>query len=318
MAWFKGGLSKRSQPTEPESQVVTATLYTGDVPLEVVGESFYQDALWEIVGGPSPNYTQEQVIAALVPQFENPWDNNSISVQIDGKVVGHLPRETAERYRPGILKAMRDRNSAVALHGRVCGGGSRSDRQGMLGVFLDHDPADFGLPSIDPSPRMHAAGHLRTGLTEAGYLGVDMSWVSSLPEADRSASTMLRDLLKSERDVVARHFMYAELERRLYHSREVYTEAIGEFDAACDAHDVEMDKIRPALIEKFHGVPVLDTYRQMCVRQSKAGQWQEVERWADRGLALYDHAAIREEAVEDLTKRLNRARAKCSSSSKSG
>ena len=33
----------------------------------------------------------------------------------------------------------------VALNGVIVGGGIREDGPGRLGVFLRHDPADFGL-----------------------------------------------------------------------------------------------------------------------------------------------------------------------------
>jgi hypothetical protein len=43
-----------------------------------------------------------------------------------------------------------------------------------------------------------------------------------------------------------------------------------EYDDACAEHDAEMDGIRETLFEKFGKVPLLDTYRQMAVRQQKA------------------------------------------------
>ena len=51
-------------------------------------------------------------------------------------------------------------------------------------------------------------------------------------------------------------------------------------------------------------MPLLDTYRQMAVRQQKAKNWAEALHWAQRGLALYGDGAARPEAVDDLKKRI--------------
>jgi predicted Zn-ribbon and HTH transcriptional regulator len=76
-----------------------------------------------------------------------------------------------------------------------------------------------------------------------------------------------------------------------------------------------MDGIRVALLEKFGVVPLLDTYRQMAVRQQKAKNWPEALRWARRGLTLYGSNAARPEAVDDLQKRVAAYSAKVSRSS---
>jgi hypothetical protein len=99
-------------------------------------------------------------------------------------------------------------------------------------------------------------------------------------------------------------------EARLYAARDLYDRALDEYDEACRRHDAEMDVIRRALVTKWGKVPVLETYRQMAVRQQKRKDWHACVWWCERGLALYGDAAAREEAVEDLVKRRNRARAR--------
>jgi len=59
--------------------------------------------------------------------------------------VGHLSRANARRYRPGLLSLQRRYGQPVALSGVIVGGGIPEDGPGQLGVFLRHDPADFGL-----------------------------------------------------------------------------------------------------------------------------------------------------------------------------
>ncbi len=87
-------------------------------------------------------------MAVLVPEPANPYDVNAIAVQIDGQVVGYLPRATAQEYLPGLKRAMTLHGGYIALRGVIVGGGYYDDGPGRLGVWLEHDPAHFGvLPS---------------------------------------------------------------------------------------------------------------------------------------------------------------------------
>jgi hypothetical protein len=209
----------------------------------------------------------------------------------------------------------------VALRGVIVGGGYYPDGPGRLGVWLDHDARDFGLePSgsrwSGPAARaVPTAGTMRTGFTEAWLTDVeddsyDLSWFNDLPDADRPAIAMLRDLLVSDPDPIDRHFQFAELESRLYRCRDLYDEALMEFDDACKRHDAEMEAICGAFMAKWGKVPLLETYRQMAIRQQKLKDWESCRWWTERGLALYGNHAAREDAVEDLLKRRNRALAK--------
>jgi hypothetical protein len=153
---------------------------------------------------------------------------------------------------------------------------------------------------------------MRTGFTEAWLTDAeddsyDLSWFNDLPEADRPAITKLRELLSADSDLIDRHFQLSELETRLYRSRDLYESALAEYDEACARHDAEMESICEAFMVKWGKVPLLDTYRQMAIRQQKKKDWEACKWWAKRGLALYGQRAAREEAVEDLIKRRNRA-----------
>jgi hypothetical protein len=162
---------------------------------------------------------------------------------------------------------------------------------------------------------------MRTGFTEAWLTDVeddsyDLSWYNSLPDGDRAGIAMLRDLLACESDPIDRHFQFAELETRLYRCRDLYDTALVEFDEACRLHDAEMEGICAAFLAKLGKIPLLETYRQMAIRQSKNKDWQACLWWSERGLALYGSAAAREDAVEDLLKRRNRALAKIDAATK--
>ena len=96
----------------------------------------------------------------------------------------------------------------------------------MLGVWLSHDPVDFGLAAIVP-PAPALAGAMRTGLTEALLTDAaddsyDLSWLRRLPSDTPPAIRELRRLLQHDPDPIDRHFMFCELEDRLYRSRDVF------------------------------------------------------------------------------------------------
>lgn len=216
----------RKSATAPSARVQTvqATLYPGGETLEVVGESHYQDALWRIVGERRRDPVRYETHAVLLPDPDNRYDPNTIEVRIDGALVGYLSREDAAVYRPGLLRLIEtSANRFVALDAVIVGGGPRPDGISFLGVFLDHDPADFGL-----TPHEASNGRsLRTGLSEAIATDLDddsydLSWCETLSENDTTAITQLRSLLEGEHDPIDRHYMLCELERRLYKSRNVF------------------------------------------------------------------------------------------------
>jgi len=317
---LRGGRRGSSGPVRVEATAVSVSLLGGQDDLEVVGERAYQEILWGLSGGTVGDRIRRHIVAVLVPEPTNPYDANAIAVQIDGQVIGYLPRATAQEYLPGLRRLMSVRNGYVALRGVIVGGGYYDDGPGRLGVWLEHDPADFGVaPSSfwGPAPPGHASadGVMRTGLTEAWLTDAeddsyDLSWFNDLPEADRPAIAKLRELLAADPDPIDRHFQFAELEARLYRSRDLYGSALAEYDEACARHDAEMEGICAAFMTKWGKIPLLDTYRQMAIRQQKKKDWQACQWWAERGLALYGQRAAREEAVEDLIKRRNRAIAK--------
>jgi hypothetical protein len=287
---------------------VTATLYDGDETLEVVGESRYQDHLRWIVGDRG-DWDEVAITAVLVPQPDNQYDRNAVQVQVEGGVVGYLSRDDAVDYARGIANLMSTKGTYVALSGVICGGPSR-----MLGVFLNHDPADFGLGTPSKGRDAVRSGNMRTGWSEAWLRDADdddydLSWFDALPDADRPAIAMLRELLDSDPDPIDRHFQFSELESRLYRSRDLYDTALDEYDETCRRHDAEMEAICQQFKQKWGKVPLLDTYRQMAIRQQKSKDWPAVMWWAERGIGLYGPDAARQDAVEDLEKRRNRARA---------
>lgn len=308
---------RASSSVQAERSTVPVFLLGGQDDLEVVGESAYQAVLWRLCEGTVSERVRHEIIAVLVPEPTNPYDANAISVQIEGEVVGYLPRATAQEYLSGLKRLMSLRGGHVALHGVIVGGGHYDDGPGRLGVWLEHDPADFGIQRASfsgpgPQGNQGVEGVMRTGFTEAWLTDAeddsyDLSWFNDLPEGDRPAIAKLRELLAANSDPIDRHFQFAELEGRLYRSRDLYESALAEYDEACVRHDAEMEIICQAFMAKWGKIPLLDTYRQMAIRKQKKKDWQACKWWAERGLALYSQHAAREEAVEDLITRRNRA-----------
>ena len=304
-------------------------LYPGDERLDVVGEWYHQDALWRIVGGHRHKEVQHETQAVLMPDSADSEYPEAIRVVVDGKVVGSLSREHAPVYRPGLLRLMVSSGRSVALKGTIVG---RPDRPRGLGVtviadadlsgppqvlemFLHHDPLDFG---VTPQERHRAdlqKGGFRTGWSEAVNTDraddrYDLSWFNELLQDESKAIERLRVMLESEQDPVDRHYMMCELESRLYRKRDESASALDEYDAVCRQHDSEMDTIRPALLDKFGVVPVIDMYRQEAIRWMKAHDWERSRTWAERGISIYGDDAGRPDAVDDLRKRVAHALAK--------
>lgn len=290
-------LGVAASPTwQPGRERVRVQILEGNETLEVVGESHYLTELWSIVGqhrrgGP----VRFPTIALLVPEPENPYDKNAIKVVIDGLQVGHLSRTDAPRYRPGILKLMDDAGGAlVGLRAEIVGRGD--DDRDLLGVFLEHDPADFGF---------RVARVFGTGKGE-----VELSWDGALNGETLHDISTVRRLLEGATDAIDRHFMWVTLERLLYAARDTFASAIPEYDAACEQHHDEMLRIRPALLHEFGGIPLLELYKQEAIRWKKAHDWEKTQLWAQRGLEIYAADALRPEDVTDLQRRLESANAK--------
>ncbi len=292
---------KRLLGGEPERAAdVTATLYEGDVDLEVRGESFYQENLQQVV-----QQLGRSVLALLVPEPKNPYDSNAVAVWVGGLKVGHLSREDAEVYQPAVIRLQREAGNPVALTGRIVGGDSGKS----FGIWLKHDPEDFGLAKPSTGERLHQENRDSGGVF-TGSAAAEMTWMDRLPSDQLAAIKKLRQLLVSESGPADRHFMYLELEKFLYKCRDVFESALAEFETTCEQHHEEMKTIRPALVAALGGVPFLPTYRQMVIMKQKAHDFVSATDWAQRGLSMYGSDALRQEDVDDLQNRVAKLQGK--------
>lgn len=105
---------------------------SGDYATDVVGESFYKEALADILG----QKREVNAIAVLVP-YSNAKDANAVRIEIKGRIVGHLSRDEAPEFRKLLAKKHKAlaTSSCKALIG---GGATKPDgSKGPIGVRLD-------------------------------------------------------------------------------------------------------------------------------------------------------------------------------------
>lgn len=129
----------RGRGGHPTAMVPPPAELTGsdDYFVEVVGESNYQPALEDLCRGRTPDGADAYFTAVLVPERDNPHDYNAVRVEIEGNVVGYLPRPFAKTYR-GELKTLRLADTPLACKAKVTGGWDRGpDDRGHFGVRLD-------------------------------------------------------------------------------------------------------------------------------------------------------------------------------------
>ena len=71
--------------------------------VDVVGESYYQEALTALCRGQERSGDVQMDRAVLIPEPDNPHDRNAVRVSVSGRTVGYLGREDARRYQPPLL-----------------------------------------------------------------------------------------------------------------------------------------------------------------------------------------------------------------------
>ena len=108
-------------------------LSSGYFDLGIVGESFHQDELVPL----RISQRGQPFAVRLVPEPENPYDENAVAIQVvkSGVSIGHLSREEAARFQPHLLR-LAAAGLAVTCRGRTVGG---DPERPTIGVWLDID-----------------------------------------------------------------------------------------------------------------------------------------------------------------------------------
>jgi hypothetical protein len=97
--------------------------------LKVVGESHYEQNLYDLCGPATDHIRQFPKTAILTLEVDNPYDRNAVRVDIDGLTVGHLSRSDAAWFR------------------RICGGsdGSRFVCDAVVVSLRGSAACDYGV-----------------------------------------------------------------------------------------------------------------------------------------------------------------------------
>lgn len=107
---------------------------------DIVGESFYQDALAKIAGPKTDDGVEIECKAILRPEPNNKHDKNAIAVLIRGMKVGYLSRTDAAAWRQALANRGRARGD-TEVRALIVGGWKRNKRgqsdEGSFGVKLD-------------------------------------------------------------------------------------------------------------------------------------------------------------------------------------
>lgn len=112
----------------------------GTFSVDVVGVTQYQPAIEAAARAREDGARTLTLDAVLMLEDSNPHDSNAVLVQINGRSVGYLKRETARRYRRDLEAAGHPRIIA-RCKARIVGGFEKPDGQrATYGVKLDLPP----------------------------------------------------------------------------------------------------------------------------------------------------------------------------------
>jgi hypothetical protein len=301
-----GSSSSQASPAEIE-----LVIFDGDDDLDVVGESYRQDALWRIVGGKTSERVRKEAIGYLVPEPNNEYDPNAIGVWIQGLQVGFIAKELAREIIDD-LHILIDANpgSYIGLRGVVAGGGERDDGPGMLGVFLEFPADKFGLGVKKYSTRDSGNFTMSTGQTDAFVTDAqddsyDLSWMNELSGDPTKRIVGLKEVLEKNLEPISRHFAFSQLEEIYYEYKEIFPDALKQYDELADKHHAELETtIRVAMINKWGKLPNLVVHKKSAIRHAKYKEFDKALAWAEKGLAVYGNDAFKEEWTLDLQKRV--------------
>ena len=131
------GLFRHSRATTPPS-----VWLPGTVEVQVVGEAYHTDAIRK---AEKSTPSGQAPIAELIPQPDNPCDDNAVAVYVNGFHVGYLSRQIVPVVQPALIAfAATNGGRRVSCPARIHWHGFRD--QLVAQVVLNLDPAPLRLP----------------------------------------------------------------------------------------------------------------------------------------------------------------------------
>lgn len=283
----------------------------GSDSLEIVGESYRQNELWKIVGKRTSERIRLEVIATIKADRENKYDPNAIAAFVNGAHVGFVAKELAAEINEELtLLLQQNPGKVIGLRGVIAGGGEREDGQGMLGLFLDYPAETFGERSNSASSSASTTFGMNSGKSDAFFTDLqddsyDLSWMNNLSPDPTKRIVGLKKVLETNTEPISRHFAFSELEEILYHYKDIFPDALTQYDEIADRHQIEIgESIRASMIAKWGKLPNLVVHKQSAIRFTKSKNFEKALIWAQNGLKDYGQDAFKEEWVLDLQKRV--------------
>jgi len=117
---FISRLFGRQSPESKNRQSIT-TEESGQYPVQIVGEAYYQENLTKIYGAAKDRGIEVIKEATLIHDNNNKYDHEAIRVEIEGMLIGHLSKSSAHSFR----EYMRNNGKAginVTCKAKVTGG----------------------------------------------------------------------------------------------------------------------------------------------------------------------------------------------------
>jgi hypothetical protein len=141
------------------SHTSKAPITFGRFDVIVVGVSFYQKVLEKICGNKCGKGLDVFTQADIIPDNDNPHDNNAVRVEIDGETVGHLSRKNAILWRSKMIS---DNHSGVVKCPAKIVWDKNYDEEGSYGVWLNLD-----LSLSDSKPERESAETLSASINQS-------------------------------------------------------------------------------------------------------------------------------------------------------
>jgi hypothetical protein len=170
----------------PRGKHASVQWRAGSFPMEVVGESRYQNALVAICGAHTRYGHDSEYSANIEREPLNPFDRNAVVAKIGGRTVGYLSREQAVRVSEQMIS---DGIFSASCKARVRGGWRTNQYdEGHYGVWLaipNWGWIDFGIgasPSIDGVPNVPRKASTRPEPSQTGSLVGE--WVALIGATD--------------------------------------------------------------------------------------------------------------------------------------
>ena len=136
-----------------DEETVVVVRYEGEFPMEVKGESHYQEAIRECVAGASAEISSDDACSCefsvrLVREPENPHDANAVAVRSLGdRTLGYLPRAVAPEY--ALVLDRLHGFAVVECSARAYGRRDRSGDPWNFGIWLDLPDASEFAHAVD-------------------------------------------------------------------------------------------------------------------------------------------------------------------------